>query len=112
MNPSGLRGRRRECAVLDHLVTSVRAGRSGVLVVRGEAGAGKTALLDYLWQSASGCRIARAVGVESEMELAFAGLHQLAAPFLDQTEHLPRPQRDALGACSGRSVNAILSLSR
>ena len=91
-----LRGRRRECEMLDQLVTSVRAGRSRVLVLRGEAGAGKTALLEYLLERASGCRIARAAGVESEMELAFAGLHQLCAAFLDRLECLPGPQRDAL----------------
>ena len=91
-----LRGRRRECETLDRLVTSVRAGRSRVLVLRGEAGAGKTALLEYLLERASGCRIARAAGVESEMELAFAGLHQLCAAFLDRLECLPGPQRDAL----------------
>ena len=91
-----LRGRRRECETLDQLVTSVRAGRSRVLVLRGEAGAGKTALLEYLLERAPGCRIARAAGVESEMELAFAGLHQLCAAFLDRLECLPGPQRDAL----------------
>jgi DNA-binding CsgD family transcriptional regulator len=91
-----LRGRRRECETLDRLVTSVRAGRSRVLVLRGEAGAGKTALLEFLLERASGCRIARAAGVESEMELAFAGLHQLCAAFLDRLECLPGPQRDAL----------------
>ena len=74
----------------------MRAGQSQVLVLRGEAGAGKTALLAYLLERASGCRIAQAAGVESEMELAFAGLHQLCAPFLDRLERLPGPQRDAL----------------
>jgi hypothetical protein len=68
------------------------------LVVRGEAGVGKTALLEYLQERASGCRIARAAGAESETELAFAGLHQLCAPFVDRIERLPGPQRDALGA--------------
>jgi DNA-binding CsgD family transcriptional regulator len=91
-----LRGRRRECEALDRLVESVRAGHSQVLVLRGEAGAGKTALLEHLLECASGFRIARAAGVESEMELAFAGLHQLCAPFLDRLERLPGPQRDAL----------------
>jgi hypothetical protein len=69
----GLRGRRRECDSLEQLATSARAGRSRVLVLRGEAGIGKTALLEYLASCASECRIARATGVESEMELAFAG---------------------------------------
>lgn len=93
----GLCGRRLECAALDQLVASVRAQESAVLVVRGEAGAGKTALLKYLVRRAAGCRIARAAGVEAEMDLEFAGLYQLCAQFLDQLDRLPRPQRDALG---------------
>jgi hypothetical protein len=85
----GLLGRRRECAALDGLVIDLRAGASRALVVRGEAGVGKTALLDYLAQRASGCAVARAAGVESEMELAFAGLQQLCAPFLGRLADLP-----------------------
>jgi DNA-binding CsgD family transcriptional regulator len=96
-----LLSRRSECAALDQLVASVRAGPSRALVLRGEAGVGKSALLEYLVQRASGCGIARAVGVESEMELAYAGLQQLCAPFLERLEHLPDPQRDALGAAFG-----------
>jgi DNA-binding CsgD family transcriptional regulator len=96
-----LLGRRSECAVLDELVASVRAGPSRALVLRGEAGVGKSALLEYLIEHASGCEIARAVGVESEMELAFAGLHQLCAPFVDRLERLPGPQREALGTAFG-----------
>ena len=92
----GLRGRRRECETLDRLVADLRAGQSQVLVLRGEAGTGKTALLEYLLARASGCCVARAAGVESEIELAFAGLHQLCAPFLDRLPRLPGPQRDAL----------------
>ncbi len=92
----GLRGRSSECEALDRLVGNVWAGQSQVLVLRGEAGAGKTALLAYLLERASGCCLARAAGVESEMELAFAALHQLCAPFLDRLERLPGPQRDAL----------------
>jgi len=92
-----LRGRRGECEVLDRLVANVRACHSRVLVLRGEAGAGKTALLEYLVQHAVGCRVARAAGAEPEMEMAFAGLHQLCAPFLDRLGRLPDPQRDALG---------------
>jgi DNA-binding CsgD family transcriptional regulator len=91
-----LHGRRSECEALDRLVANVRAGQSRVLVLRGEAGAGKTALLEYLVQHAPGFRIVRAVGAEPEMELAFAGLHQLCAPFLDRLRRLPDPQRDAL----------------
>src|SRR5579872_7023423 len=96
-----LLGRRNECATLDRLVASVRAGPSRTLVLRGEAGVGKSALLEYLVQHAPGCGIARAAGVESEMELAYAGLQQLCAPFLDRLERLPRPQRDALGTGFG-----------
>src|SRR3954447_15730628 len=96
-----LRGRRGECEVLDRLLARVRAGRSGALVVRGEAGVGKTALLEYAVESASDLRIARGVGVESEMELAFAALHQLCAPILDRLERVPGPQRDALSTTFG-----------
>jgi DNA-binding CsgD family transcriptional regulator len=96
-----LRGRHDECVVLDRLVEDVRAGQSRVLVLRGEAGVGKTALLEYLQRRASGCRIARAAGVESEMELPFAGLHQLCAPMLHRLGRLPGPQGDALGAAFG-----------
>src|SRR5450631_1242583 len=91
-----LLSRRSECAALDQLVASVRAGPSRALVLRGEAGVGKSALLEYLVRHASGCGIARAVGVESEMELAYAGLQQLCATFLDRLEHLPGPQRGPL----------------
>jgi DNA-binding CsgD family transcriptional regulator len=100
---SGLRllGRRSECAALEDLVASVRAGPSRALVLRGEAGMGKTALLEYLVERASRFTIARAAGVESEMELAFAGLHQLCAPFVQRLERLPGPQRDALGTAFG-----------
>ena len=97
-----LLGRRSECAALDELVASVRAGPSRALVLRGEAGVGKSALLEYLAGVASGCAVARAAGVESEAELAFAGLHQLCAPFVDRLERLPGPQRDALGTAFGR----------
>jgi hypothetical protein len=92
-----LRGRGQQCGALDGLLVDVRAGRSRVLVVRGEPGIGKTALLDYAIQSASGFRVARAAGVESEMELAFPALHQLCAPMLDRLERLPGPQHDAVG---------------
>jgi DNA-binding CsgD family transcriptional regulator len=96
-----LLGRRSECAALDQLMASVRTGPSRALVLRGEAGVGKTALLEYLVLQASGCGLARAAGVESEMELAYAGLQQLCAPFLDRLEHLPGPQRGALGTAFG-----------
>jgi DNA-binding CsgD family transcriptional regulator len=99
-----LRGRRSECEELDGLLESVRANQSRVLVVRGEAGVGKTALLDYLVASASKCRIARAAGIESEMELAFAGVHQLCAPMLHRVRHLPDPQRRAIDTAFGLSA--------
>jgi DNA-binding CsgD family transcriptional regulator len=101
-----LRGRRRECESLDRLLAGVRAGQSQVLVLRGEAGVGKTALLDYLQERASGCRIAPAAGVESEMELAFAGLHQLCMPMLDRIAGLPGPQSVALGTAFGMDGGA------
>ena len=96
-----LRGRGTECAALERLVASARAGKSQVLVLRGEPGVGKTALLGYLLECASGCRIARASGVESEMEFAFAGLHQLCSPMLSRLDRLPKPQADALGTVFG-----------
>ncbi|TYB68956.1 AAA family ATPase [Nonomuraea sp. PA05] len=96
-----LRGRQTECEALDRLVATVQAGRSSMLVLRGEAGIGKSALLEYARDSAAGCRIARAAGVESEMELAYGGLHQLCAPFLDRLDRLPEPQRAALGTAFG-----------
>src|ERR1700759_4074843 len=98
-----LRGRRDECAVLDRLREGARAGRSGVLVLQGDAGVGKTALLDYAIGSASGMRVVRASGVESEMELAFAALHQLCAPLRDRLDGLPAPQRHALEITFGLS---------
>jgi DNA-binding CsgD family transcriptional regulator len=102
--PSGLVDRRSECVALDRLVEGVLAGQSRVLVVRGEAGVGKTALLEYLAGAAAGCRVARASGVESEMELAFAGLHALCAPMLGRLRQLPSPQRDALSTAFGLSA--------
>src|SRR6059058_3075011 len=98
-----LPGRHSECQLMNHIATDVLSGKSRVLTVRGEPGIGKTALLDYLVGGATGCRIARAVGHESEMELAFAGLHQFCAPFLDRLPRLPQPQRDALGTAFGLS---------
>jgi len=96
-------GRHRECAVLDRLIEAVRAGESRALVVSGEAGVGKTALLDYLAGRASGCRLARIAGVQSEMELPFAALQQLCARTVDQLHSLPAPQRDALQVALGMS---------
>jgi len=102
------RGRRRCCTAgawsarrLERLLDAVRGGQSRVLVVSGEPGVGKTALLESAIRSASGFRVMRAVGVESEMELAFAALQQLCAPMVDRLERLPGPQRDALGVAFG-----------
>src|SRR3954467_9540307 len=99
-----LRGRDSECASLDQLIARLRAGHSAVLVLRGEAGVGKTALLRHLAGRAAGCRIARAAGVEAEMELPFSGLHQLCTPLLGSLERLPEPQRDALATAFGLSA--------
>ncbi len=99
--PFALRGRRRERAILDELMGAVREGRSQVLALRGEAGVGKSALLDCLVERASDCRIARAAGVESEMELPFASLHQLFLSLPDRIDDLPAPQRDSLGVALG-----------
>jgi DNA-binding CsgD family transcriptional regulator len=104
MSRTGLLDRHRERGELDRLVTEMRAGRSGVLVLRGEAGIGKTALLEYLTDAAEGCRIVRAAGIESEMELAFAGLHALCAPMLGRLGYLPAPQRAALNTAFGMSA--------
>ncbi len=101
---SGFLDRVGERDALDRLVAGVRAGQSRVLVLRGEAGVGKTALLRHLSTAADGFRIARAAGVESEMELAYAGLHALCAPMLGRLEHLPSPQRDALSTAFGLSA--------
>ena len=95
-----------ERAALSGLLEAARAGRSGVLVVRGEPGVGKTALLDWAVESAAGLRVARVAGVESEMELAFAALQQLCAPMLDKLERLPDPQRTALGVAFGLNTGA------
>ena len=99
--PVVLLGRTRECEVLDRLLADVRGGQSAVLVIRGEAGIGKTALLRYAARRASGFRLAQVAGVEAEMELPFAGVHQLCAPMLPRLEALPKPQRDALSVALG-----------
>lgn len=96
-----LRGRRKECEALDGQLQRIRLGQSAVQVLRGEAGVGKTALLEYAAERASGCRVARVAGVEAEVELAFAGLHQLCAPMLGELDRLPAPQRDALQVAFG-----------
>src|ERR1700687_2668726 len=92
----GLRGRSDECALLDGMSAAGRGGEGRTLVLRGEHGVGKTALLDYMVASAPDLRVVRAMGVESEMELAFASLHQMCAPLLDLVDRIPAPQREAL----------------
>lgn len=97
----GVIGRREQCAVLDQLVEDVCSGKSRTLVIHGEPGVGKSALLDFLAERAANCWVRRVGGVESEMELAFAGLHQLCGTILEHLEKLPEPQRDALRTVFG-----------
>src|SRR3712207_3933586 len=108
----GFLGRTTERAVLDRLLANVREGQSAVLVIHGEAGVGKTALLRYAARQAAGFRVAQVTGVEAEMELPFAGVHQLCAPMLAHLDALPRPQRDglsvALGLASGESPDRFM----
>src|SRR3954470_12420489 len=101
-----LLGRTDECARLEGLIADVHRGQSRSLVLWGEAGIGKTALLKHLVESASDLTVARAVGVESEMELAFSSLHQLCGPMLDRLPRLPAPQRQALEVVFGRTSGA------
>jgi DNA-binding CsgD family transcriptional regulator/tetratricopeptide (TPR) repeat protein len=98
-----LRGRATECAQLDELLAAAREGRSGALVLRGEAGIGKTALVDYVAAAADGARVLRAEGVEAEVELPFAALHQLCMPLLEHVERLPEPQAEGLRTAFGLS---------
>src|SRR4051794_24436919 len=96
-------GRDAERQALEDLLSDARVGRSTVVVLRGDAGVGKTALLDYLADSASGFRVGRFIGCEAERELPYAALQGLTAPFLDGLERLPAPQRDALRSAFGLS---------
>jgi hypothetical protein len=96
-----LLGREREREVLDRLLAGVRGGRGGVSVVHGEAGVGKTALLDYAVEAAREFRTARTSGIEAEMELPFAAVQQLCSPFLELMDCLPQPQHEALGVAFG-----------
>jgi DNA-binding CsgD family transcriptional regulator/tetratricopeptide (TPR) repeat protein len=105
--PRELLGRRRECAALDGLVQRVKGGVSACVVVHGEPGIGKTALLDHVRDSATGCRVVRVAGVETEMELPFGGLHQLCSQFLDRFNRLPDPQRVALETAFGLSAGTV-----
>jgi DNA-binding CsgD family transcriptional regulator len=103
---TGLLGRAGECAALDEMLGAIRRGEGRSLVLRGPPGIGKTALLQYLVASASDVTVVRTAGVEAEMELAFASLHQLCAPLLDRIERLPAPQRQALEIVFGLSTGA------
>jgi predicted ATPase len=105
-HPQGLLGRPSERLALDAMLENVRGGQSAVLVIRGEAGVGKSALARYAAHQADGFRIARIAGIESEMELPFAGLHQLCTPMLGELDGLPEPQRDALSVALGLSSGA------
>jgi DNA-binding CsgD family transcriptional regulator len=98
------RGRRSECEFLDTVLADALVGRSRAVVLRGEAGVGKTSLLEYVADHACGWRTATAVGIQSEMELAYSGLHQLCAPFLEQLDRLPSPQRTALATVFGHEA--------
>ena len=100
----GLVGRMDERQRLEELLREARAGHGGAVVLRGEAGIGKSALLDDLARRAPDCCICRAVGVESEMELAYAGLQQLCGPIIDLAIELPSPRRDALEKVFGLST--------
>src|SRR5690242_20923100 len=95
------RGRARERQALDGLLDRVRGGESAVLVIRGEAGIGKTALMRYCARQAAGCQLIRIDGVESEMALPLAALHQLCAPMLTSLDALPKPQQHALRVAFG-----------
>jgi DNA-binding CsgD family transcriptional regulator len=99
-----LLGREQECAAIDALLERVRGGSSGALLIRGEAGLGKSTLLDYAAASADGFRTLRAAGVEGEIELPYAGLQHLCAPLLNGIEALPPPQRDAIEVAFGLSA--------
>ncbi|MGB9307063.1 MAG: AAA family ATPase, partial [Mycobacterium sp.] len=106
MRAVGLIGRHSETGLLAEFIDDVRSGRSRVLVVRGESGMGKTALLEWVVEHAGGCHVLRAAGVQAEMELAYAGLHQLLAPALSRLDNLPSPQRDALQMAFGLRAGA------
>ena len=107
--PPALTDRLSERRALDRLVGAVRDGQSRALVVRGDPGVGKSVLLDHLAgrASGSGCRVARAVGVQSEMELPYAGLHQLCVPMLEHLDSIPVPQHDALRTAFGTAAGPV-----
>jgi len=102
-----LKGRGGECAQLDRLLEGVRSGESQAVVLHGEAGVGKSALVEYVGEHAEGCEVVRSTGVQSEMELPFAALHQLCAPLLDHLDRLPQPQREALATVFGVAAGPV-----
>src|SRR3981081_589733 len=102
-----LLGRERQRVALDRLLEAAHGGHGGVLVVHGEPGVGKTALLDYAGEGGREFRVLQTAGVEGEMELAYAALQQLCSPILDRSERLPAPQRDALGVAFGLSAGQV-----
>src|SRR3989442_8981173 len=105
-------GRRRERAALDRLLETARGGHAGVLVVHGEPGRGKTALLEYALEAGQGSRVTKTTGVEAEMELPFAALQRLCSPLIEHADRLPQRQHDALGVAfgltAGPSANPFL----
>ena len=101
------RGRARERVTLDGMLDSVREGACAVLVIRGEAGIGKTALMQYCARQASGCRVTQIAGVESELEMPLAAVHQLCAPMLDHLGALPEPQQQALRVALGAEAGNL-----
>jgi predicted ATPase len=101
-----LLGREHEGAALQRLVEAARRGNGGALVLRGERGSGKTALLEHIARNAPGCRVLRAGGVQQEMDLPFAGLHQLCASLMDGLDRLPEPRRGALATAFGMRAGA------
>ena len=107
MHGPGFVGRTSEREALDGLLARVRCGESEVLAIRGEPGIGKSALLRYAARQASGFRVAELTAVEAEMELPFAGIHQLCATMLDRLDRLPVPQRDALSVALGLAAGEV-----
>ena len=105
--PPGFLGRTSERDAIDRLLADVRGGQSAVLAIRGEAGIGKTALLQYVARQASGLRVERVTGVEAEMELPYAGIHQLCAPMLPRLDALPQPQQDGLRVALGLAAGQV-----
>src|SRR5690348_7029203 len=103
----GFLGRERERERLDAILARARDGDSAVLVVRGEAGIGKTALLRYAARQASGLRVAEVEGIQAEMELSFAGIHRLCAPMLAGLDVLPEPQQNALRVAWGMASGNV-----